>query len=289
MVLLAGGNAVSIDVIRDELDPFWGAAIRFGAAGLIFAALMAVQRVPIPTGSALLGAALYGMLGFGIAFGIAFIAIPMVGAGTAQLLLGLVPLLTLVLVPIHGLERFQPRAVIGSLGALVGVAILTADRLSLHIPPTGIALAVAVALLIAEAGIVVKLTPRTHPAATNAVGMLTGAAILLPISAIVGEHWEAPAHPETWLAMTYLVLAGSVAVFCLFVVILRRWTASAVSFEFLLIPLATIPFSAVIRGEVVTPVMLLGGAIILAGVYFGALAGDAPEPSLEDEAPIASS
>ena len=74
--------------------------------------------------------------------------------------------------------------------------------------------------------------------------------------------------------MAYLVLAGSLGVFWLFVFVLRRWTASAVSFEFLLIPLATIPFSALLTGEVITPLMLVGGAIILAGVYLGALAPD---------------
>ena len=272
MVILAGGNAVAIHVARDELDPFWGAAARFGVAGLIFAGLMVLQRVPIPTGRALLGAVLYGILGFGAAFGIAFIAIPMTGAGAAQLLLGLVPLLTLVLVPIHGLERFQPRAVIGSLVALGGVAILAADRISLDIPFAGIALAFGVALLLAEAGIVVKLTPRAHPVATNAVGMLTGTALLLPISVFAGERWSLPTQQDTWMAMAYLVLAGSVAVFWLFLVVLRRWTASGVSFEFLLIPLATIPFSALLTGEVITPIMLLGGAVILAGVYVGAVA-----------------
>ena len=43
---------------------------------------------------------------------------------------------------------------------------------------------------------------------------------------------------------------------------------------FLLIPLATIPFSALLTGEVITPLMLVGGAVILAGVYLGALAPD---------------
>jgi drug/metabolite transporter (DMT)-like permease len=274
MVLLAGGNAVGIKVATDELDPFWAAATRFGAAGLVFAALMVPLRVPIPRGGALLGSALYGILAFGAAFGLAFVAIHMTGAGTGQLLLGLIPLFTLVLAPIHGLERFRLRAVLGSLVALGGVAILAADRISLDVPMLGIALGLAVALLLAEAGIVVKLTPRADPIATNAVGMLAGAAILLPISVIAGERWSLPAQQDTWAAMTYLVFAGSVVVFWLWVFVLRRWTASAVSFEFLLIPLATIPFSALLTGEVITPAMLLGGAVILAGVYFGALAPD---------------
>lgn len=276
MVVLAGGNGVAIHIAADELDPFWAAATRFAGAGLIFAALMVPLRVALPRGGALVGALLYGILAFGAAFGLAFIAIPLTGAGAAQLILGLVPLLTLVLAPLHRLERFRLRAMIGSLAALGGVAILAADRISLDIPILGIALAVAVALLLTEAGIVVKLTPRADPVATNAVGMLTGAVILLPISALAGERWAMPTQQDTWVAMAYLVLAGSVAVFWLFVVVLRRWTASTVSFEFLLIPLATIPFSALLTGEVVTPIMLLGGAIILAGVYLGALAPNRP-------------
>lgn len=276
MVLLAGGNAVAIHFVREELPPFWAAAVRFGVAGLIFAAIMVLQRVPIPRGGALIGSVLYGVLGFGAAFGIAFIAIPLTGAGAAQILLGLVPLLTLILVPLHGLEAFRLRAAIGSSVALGGVAILAADRITQDIPLEGILLALAVALLLAEAGIVVKLTPRAHPVATNAVGMLTGALILLPISTLAGERWSLPSEQNTWLAMSYLVVAGSVGVFWLFLYVLRRWTASTVSFEFLLIPLATVPFSALLTGEVVTPVMLVGGAVILAGVYFGTLSRGEP-------------
>jgi drug/metabolite transporter (DMT)-like permease len=278
MVVLAGGNAVSIKIATDELDHFWAAAVRFGASGAIFALLMLPSRSPIPRGLALLGAVTYGVLAFGVAFGLAFVAIPMTGAGAAQLMLGLVPLLTLILAPLHGLESFRLRGVLGSLLALVGVAVLAGDRISLDIPLAGLGLAFAVALLLAEAGIVLKLTPRADPVASNAVGMLVGALILVPLSLALGEHWALPVQADTWAAMFWLILPGSLGVFWLFVFVLRRWTASAVSFEFLLIPLATIPFSALLTGEVITPLMLVGGAIILAGVYVGALApGRSPE------------
>jgi drug/metabolite transporter (DMT)-like permease len=116
------------------------------------------------------------------------------------------------------------------------------------------------------------MTPRADPIATNAVGMLTGAAMLLPLSLVVGEHWVLPMQDDTRLALAYLIVAGSLAVFWLFLYVLRRWDASVVSFEFLLIPLATIPFSALLTHELITPIMLLGGALILAGVYVGVLA-----------------
>jgi drug/metabolite transporter (DMT)-like permease len=269
LIVLAGGNAVAIRIAGAELDAFWGATLRFTVAGLIFAGLMAALRVPLPRGRALLGAAIYGVLAFGLAFGLAFVAIRMTGAGLAQVLLGTVPLMTLVLVPLHGLERFRPRAMVGSLVALVGIAILAADRIALDIPLGGIGLALVVALLLAEAGIVAKLTPGADPIATNAVGPLAGVGLLVPLSLIVGERWALPSQQDTWLAAAYLGVIGSVAVFWLFIVVLRRWTASAASFQFLLIPLATVPFSAWLTGEVVTPLMLVGGAVVLLGVYVG--------------------
>jgi drug/metabolite transporter (DMT)-like permease len=269
LIVLAGGNAVAIKIVGDDLDAFWGAILRFAAAGLIFAFLMVGLRVPVPKGRALMGAVIYGLLAFGAAFGLAFVAIPMTGAGLAQLLLGTVPLITLVLVPLHGLERFQPRAMVGSLVALVGIAILSADRIGLDIPPTGIGLALVVALLLAEAGVVAKLTPNAHPIATNAIGMLAGVGLLIPVSLVAAEQRVLPAQEDTWLAAAYLVILGSVAVFWLFIFVVRRWTASAASFQFLLIPVATVPISAWLTGEVVTPLMLVGGGVVLLGVYVG--------------------
>lgn len=274
MVLLAGGNGVGVEALVEELDTFWAASLRFVATGLGFSALMLAMRVPLPRGGALLGAFGYGAAGIGLAFGLAFVAIPMVRPGAGQLLLGLVPLLTLVLAPLHGLEPLRPRAIVGSLVALGGLAVLAADRLAVDIPIEGILLALASALFLAEAGVIVKLTPRPHPVATNAVAMLTGGVMLLAVSVVAGEAWELPTQQDSWIALVYLVLLGSLAVFGLFVFVIGRWTASAVSFQFLLIPMATIPVSAILRGEQVTPWFLLGGAVILAGVYFGALAPD---------------
>jgi drug/metabolite transporter (DMT)-like permease len=272
VVVLAGGNAVGVDIARDELDAYWGAWLRFAGSAAVFVLLMAAFRVPMPTGGALIGAVLYGVLGFGAAFGLAFVAIPLTGAGTGQLLLGMVPLLTIVLARLHGLERFRLRAVLGASVALAGLAILAADRVAADVPLAGIGLAFLTAVCMAEASVVVKLTPRAHPIATNAVGMSAAAALLLPLSWLVGESWILPTQPDTWAAMLYLIVAGSVAVFGLNVFVLSRWPASVVSFEFLLIPLATIPFSALLTGETITPLMLVGGAIILVGVYIGAFA-----------------
>jgi drug/metabolite transporter (DMT)-like permease len=130
---------------------------------------------------------------------------------------------------------------------------------------------VAGAALLAESAVVVKLTPRSHPVASNAVGMLAGGAMLLVLSALMGDTWQAPRQSDTWVAMAFLVLGGSVAVFGLYVFLLGRWSASAASYILLLQPVPTIVYSAILTQEPVTPVLFIGAAIIILGVYVGAM------------------
>ncbi|MEX1073264.1 MAG: DMT family transporter [Chloroflexota bacterium] len=272
MVLLAGGNAVAIHIAADELDPFWAGALRFTTAGLLFTGAMMVMRVPFPRGRSLLGAVIYGVVGFFLAFSLAFWAIPQTGAGTGQTLLALVPLLTIVLAAAHGLEMLRLRPVLGAGIAVFGVAILAADRVNAEIPLVALLAVLLAAAALAETGVLIKLTPRAHPVATNAVGMLVGGLLLAALSVVTGESWTLPAQSDTWAAMLFLVIGGSVAVFWLYLFILGRWSASAVSIEFLLIPMATVVYSAILTGEAITPALLVGGAVILVGVYVGAYA-----------------
>ena len=143
---------------------------------------------------------------------------------------------------------------------------------------------VAGAAFLAESGVVLKLTPRAHPIASNAVGMLFGSVLLLALSAIVGDAWVAPTQSDTWAAMAFLVLGGSVAVFGLFAFLLGRWTASAVSYILLLQPLPTLVYSALLTNEPITPALFVGGAIMLLGVYIGAF-GPIRQPVAASEVP----
>lgn len=272
IALIGGGNAIGVFVAVQELDPFWAAATRFLAAGAIFAVVMAIWRIPIPRGRAFVGSLLYGVLGFFGAFAFLFWGLRETPPGTGQTIIALVPLLTLLLAVAHGLERFSLRALVGALTAFGGLAFLVADRVEANVPLLSLLAVVGGAAFLAESGVVLKLTPRAHPVASNAVGMLGGGALLLGLSAVAGEAWLSPVQSDTWAAMVFLVLGGSVAVFGLFVFLLGRWTASSVSYVLLVQPLATIAYSAILTQEPITPALFIGAAIILLGVYVGAFA-----------------
>ena len=207
--LLAGGNGVSIRFSNRELPPLWGAGLRFSLAAALLLAVMAVLRLPFPRGRALTGALLYGALNFGAAFALAYYALVRLHAGLGQTLLALVPLATLLLAVVQGQERLRLAAVVGTLLALAGVAVISQGPLGASVPLGSLLAALASAVCIAQAAVLVRRFPAVHPVTMNAVGMTTGAALLLVGSMLAGEPRLLPQRSTTWAAVGYLVVAPS--------------------------------------------------------------------------------
>jgi len=272
-VLIGGSNFVAVRFSNAELPPLWGATLRFLPASLLFAAAMALWRIPIPRGGSLRGAALYGALNFGVGYALGYYALVDAPAGTAAVILATVPLFTLGLVALHGQERFRVRGLVCGLIALAGIGLVFREQLSANVPLLSLLAMLASAIVSAEAGVVAKGMPRMHPIATNAVGMLVGGLLLLAVSLVVGEAQSPPRTTATWAVLVYLCVVGSIGLFGLFLAMLRRWTASSSSYAIVAMPLVAIALGAVVRGETITPIFLVGGALVAAGVYVGALSG----------------
>lgn len=58
VVLFGGANAIGVKQTVHEIAPFWGATIRFVAAGLVMTAIALGTRRALPRGRSLLGAML---------------------------------------------------------------------------------------------------------------------------------------------------------------------------------------------------------------------------------------
>lgn len=101
--------------------------------------------------------------------------------------------------------------------------------------------------------------------------------MLVLASLVAGETIALPADSETWLAITYLVMLGSVVVFALNLVVLARWPASRFAYLFVLVPIVTVVLSAWLDDEPIGPELVLGGLLVLGGVYVGALRRPAAE------------
>jgi drug/metabolite transporter (DMT)-like permease len=268
--LLAGGNAVAIRYSNRELAPLWGASLRFALAAALLLAAMAVLRLRFPRGRAMAGAVLFGAFNFGGGFALIYVALVELHAGFGQILLALVPLATLLVAVLERQERFRVAAVAGALVALAGIAVMS--RTSLRaLPLLPVMAAVGSALCFAQAAVLVRRFPPVHPVTMNAVGMATGAALLVVASVLAAESIELPRRDATWAALAYVVVVGSVVVFLLYLVVLHRWAASRAAYLFVLIPFVTVALSAWLDDEPVDATLVLGGLLVLAGVYVGAL------------------
>jgi drug/metabolite transporter (DMT)-like permease len=269
-VLVGGVNAIAIRQAVLELPPLWAMAARFLVAGLILAGLSVALRRSFPRGRSLWGAMLYGAVGFAASFGPISTGMRHVPGATGSVLIAITPLLTFGLAIAQRQEKFRTQGLVGALVALAGIAIVFAEQVGDDIPLGSLVLVLIGAVAIAESGIILKAVPRSDPFATNAVAMLTGGALLLVVSAAIGENRPLPVKGQTWAAIGYLVVFGSVALFTLYVYVLQRWTASAVSYATLLFPFVGVTVATVLTGETFSPWFFVGGAVMLAGVYIGA-------------------
>ncbi|CAN5651057.1 hypothetical protein BH18ACT13_BH18ACT13_13420 [soil metagenome] len=215
--VLGGVNAVAVRFSNRELDPLWGAGLRFSLAA------------------------------------------------------ALVPLATLLLAVLQRQERFRVIALVGAIVGLGGIVVMSRTSLPESVPLLSLLAAVASALCVAQAAVFLRFFPRAHPVTMNALGMATGAVLLLAGSLLAGELHPLPRDGETLAALVYLIVVGSVLVFVLYLFVLARWSASRTTYGLLIIPVVTVALSAWLDDEKVGLGLVLGGVLVLAGVYVGAL------------------
>lgn len=286
-VLIGGANYIAVKFSNEELDPLTGAALRFAAAGVLLFLICAIWRYPLPRGRAAVGAAIYGLLGFGVSYALLYYAVVGLGAGPTAVIIGAVPLATLLLAVLHRQESLTARGVIGGVLALIGIGILSAGELQANLEPSYVIAAVVAVLSIAESSVVIKGFPKTHPMSTNAVAMSVGALFLVIAALAFGQTWALPSSARVWGALIYLVVVGSVALFWLFLYVIARWTASATVYAITLMPVGAVILGALVADEPLTKELIAGGALVLCAVYIGAISGakkKAPLPATPETA-----
>jgi drug/metabolite transporter (DMT)-like permease len=272
IALLGGSNVVAVRLSNRELDPLWGAGSRFALASILLFGVALLARVQFPRGRALVGALLFGALNFFGFFSFAYYGLQRVPSAIGGVMIGLLPLLTLILAVAHRVEPFRLRSLVGALIAVSGVAVMVGSPVGAGIPVLSLGALFIAIVCGAEASIVVKRFPPMNAIALNTVATPLGAAMLLAVSALAGESWSLPERKTTWLAFAYVVPVGSVALFVIYIFVLNRWTASAVSYQFVLFPIVASLVGAWVADEPLSVSIAIGAVLAIAGVYVGALA-----------------
>ena len=270
--ILGGGNSVAVRFSNVELAPFWGATIRLTASALLFWLILFLWRIPLPQKRDAIVLSLNGFFSVGVSFGLLYFGLVRLQASLGSVIIALGPLMTFFFAVLHRIESFRWQSLFGGVIALAGISIAIRAQLGVDIPIVSVLALITGAAFSAEGNVILKIyLPKSNPMATNAITLSAGTAFLLLVSLLVGETHNMPVLPATWMAIAYLVIPGSVIMFYLFVWILSRWSASATSYVIMMFPIVATTAGTLLAGEKITLTFILGGTLVLIGVWIGAL------------------
>ena len=178
-----------------------------------------------PSGRQWGSVALLAVLIFVVDYGLLFWAEQRVPSGVAAVMMTTIPVFTALLeIAFLGTQRLTVRLSVALLIGIAGVAVLMSRTLHLGGPP--IARSGAVALIVgALAWSVASLLSRKLPlpeskAMSSGAQMLAGGAMLAVAAAVFGEFQgfdPGSVSREAWLALVYLIVAGSIVGFTAYV------------------------------------------------------------------------
>jgi len=275
ITILWGNSFIAIKHAVQFLTPMELTILRFIPAAVAFAVLLLpTQRASFwamvrKDGLILIFLGLTGFVGYNIAL---MTGEQRIAAGTASLIVpSLNPVLIFILSIIFLKERPTVKKVTGLILASIGLYIIvryaSGERIVLSYL-LYVLVTMLAPLCFATYTILGKPLVARYPP-LQVTGGATIAAVIPLLFLINGKLMaKLPTLPATvWLSIAFLSFLCTVFAFVVWLWALQQMEASRVGSFTYLVPLFGVSFSQVILGESITLALVIGGAILLGGVY----------------------
>jgi drug/metabolite transporter (DMT)-like permease len=264
-------------VIREStpvggFPPYLGCALRFTVAAVILWALVAVGvGRPLPRGARLGWLCAAGAIN-GVSYTLVYTAERQPGGlpgGLMAVLFGTIPLLTAVAATVLRIERITSAQVAGAVVSLVGIALISFDRIALG-GGQGVELAAALGAVVCSVGYAILLKRGMQgvaPIGATTVFLTVTAAVSWVFGApeLGAMPWPMPLGPT--LATLYLAVLGSVVAFAAYLYLLKHVSLMIASSLVLLQPVIALVVDALFERRVtLARLSYVGIAITLSGV-----------------------
>jgi drug/metabolite transporter (DMT)-like permease len=267
-----GGTAAAITrYLAGNSDPITLAILRWGIGFLCVLPTALLLRVRWPQRRDLPAVAALGFCFFGVFFVLYNIAMSYTTAARASLALATLPLHTMVVGALLGIEPLTKRKSIGVGIAVLGVFAALASGLSSAPAGAWRGEMIMTAAVLCMAFYNVWSRPfiqRSSALGFLTVGMGTGAAALILVGTTTGSvavlsQFGAP----QWIAGIYLGVAGGALAFILWVLALERASPTRVANTMTVNPLAAGLLATQLVGEPITLNLVLGLIAVFAGIW----------------------
>jgi drug/metabolite transporter (DMT)-like permease len=278
-----GGSAAAVTrYLVGNADPITLAILRWGigfACLLPAALLLRVRWPPRRDWPAVIA---MGLCFFGLFFVLYNIAIGFTTAARASLALATLPLHTMVVGALLGIEPLTWRKSIGVGVAVLGVAAALASGLSAAPPGAwrGELIMSAAVLCMAFYNVLSRpLIQRSSALGFLTVGMGAGAAALILVGSLTGSVAVLSHFGRAqWIAGVYLGIGGGALAFILWVLALARATPTRVASTMTVNPIAAGLLATQLVGEPITANLVLGLVAVFAGIWIATTETGKPAP-----------
>jgi drug/metabolite transporter (DMT)-like permease len=267
-----GGTAAAVTrYLVGDADPLTLSILRWGIGFLCVLPVALVLRVRWPRREDWLGVALLGFCFYGLFFILYNIAIGYTTAARASLALSTLPLQTMVVAALLGIEALTRRKAIGVGIAMLGVFGALASGLA--VAPAGAwrgeLIMIGAVLCMSFYNVWSRgYIARSSALGFLAVGMGAGAVALVVAGLLTGRLAVLAGFGQAqWLAGIYLGVAGGALAFILWVMALQRATPTRVASTMTVNPIAAALLAQQLVGEPITLNLVVGLVAVFAGIW----------------------
>ena len=272
-MVMWGGTYVVTRAGVGELPPMLFALLRFGVASVLLVplALLRGGRARLPRPIPWRTLLLMGLTGVGLYYTGFNLALTYTTASQGALIQSSIPAITAVMAMVWLRERLSRQRVLGIVLAVAGVLLIvarTSPDASARSPLIGNLLMFGTVLVWGVYTILAKQVADVDIIAITASVAVIGTIMLVPAALIEGAGRPLPTISwASWLRIFYLGALASALGYLLYGRALRDLDASLVGAFVNLAPVIGVVSGVVLLGEAIAPIAILGGALVLVGVW----------------------
>lgn len=247
------------------------AGIRQFIGGILYVAFFIYKKAPWPKGKQWKAIFILSILNFVLSNGLSTWGVKYISSGLGAIIGAIFPL-WIVLITVFRGEKMARLSIFGLVISFAGVCVIFYDHLADFLKPDfrfGIFISLIATFTWAYGTLYTrKKAASFNPYFSLGLQMLISSFITLAIVGATGTGVNMSSIPiNSWWAIGYLVIIGSVLTFIAYIYMIQRLPAEISSIYAYMNPIVAILLGTMIFGEPFTLAIAIGGAVTLCGLY----------------------
>jgi len=247
------------------------AGIRQFIGGSLYVAFFLFKKASWPKGKQWKTILILSLLNFVLSNGLSTWGVKYISSGLGAIINAVFPLWIVIITFFRG-EKLARLAILGLIVSFGGVCVIFYDHLSDLLQPDfrfGILLSLIATISWAFGSLYTKKKAATfNPYFSLGLQMLISSTVLLAVTGATGTGVNITSIPaNSWWAIAYLVIIGSVLTFIAFIYMLQKLPPEINSIYAYVNPIIAVLLGAMIFGESLTLAIAIGGGVTLFGLY----------------------